>query len=390
MLKDETLLVFGEDYGRHPHCLEHIVNELAVSNNVFWVETIGMRSPRLTVYDMKRTAQLIFKWSIGQYNFISKQRNKNIKIISIPMLPYTSFKLIRRLNKFLICRKVRRELTKAGVARPILITSVPSVCDFVKIFDEKLTVYYCVDEFSLWPGISYDRIKAMESELLAKSDLIFTTSSRLTESKKTSGKVPHLLTHGVSLAHFSLPEQSNVEYSRKKICYFGLIDERCDQELLITLARAIPDALLTIIGEAVCDISGLHKCSNIMFQGRVTYENLPGVIKDQDYFILPYYINELTENINPLKIKEYMATGRPVISTPLPEVVKLGAFVYIADSHEKFVYIIKGLITGLIVHTSTPALNYLKQNETWKSKATLMSAMIKKAMLSKELVMKQL
>ena len=389
MLNNEILLVFGEDYGRHPHCLEHIINELLPNNTVLWIETIGMRSPRFSLYDMQRSLQILAKWIFGRKKTSAKDLDKNLKIIAPVMLPFTSLRAIRKINQVFTARKIKQEIKKRGLARPIFITSIPGVCDFAKKFQEKLTVYYCVDEFSLWPGIPHARVKMMEEELMSKSDIIFATSSALADSKKASGKETYLLTHGVDVKHFELNETFyTANIWKKRICYFGLIDERCDQKLIAFLAHSLPDCLFTIIGEVtVADTFFLKKHSNVCFERRVSYEALPAKIKDQDYFILPYHINELTNNINPLKIKEYLATGRPVISTPLPEVVKLAKFLYVAGNQNDFVKIIKGLMSGEFIYSSSPTLQYLEDHETWKAKAAYFCQKMNKAILTKELSM---
>ncbi|MBI2521713.1 MAG: glycosyltransferase [Bdellovibrio sp.] len=388
MMKNELLLVFGEDFGRHPHCLEHIIKELMPLNTVFWIETIGMRSPNFSFYDVKRILQLIYKWTLNRGKKNVNKANRNLKIIAPPMLPFTSWKLVRKINLFSVRRKIDKEIKRMGLSAPIVITSIPSACDFVKLFKEKLTVYYCVDEFSLWPGIPQDRVKRMERELIAKSDLIFATSSSLVRSKNSIGRETHLLTHGVDVNHFSLKIIKNKK-KQKKICYFGLIDERCDQKLIAFIAEALPECTITIIGEVVVPNTAiLKKCSNIIFEKRVTYEELPDKIQDQDYFILPYHINELTNNINPLKIKEYLATGRPVVSTALPEVVKLAEFLYIAETPVEFVNLLQGLIQGTVVHSAQETHRFLVQNETWKAKANFFSNKMRDAMSSKELMMK--
>ncbi len=389
MLKNEVLLIFGEDYGRHPHCLEHVINELLPYNTVLWIETIGMRSPRFTFYDFKRILQIIAKWIFSPRGRSSERYKDNLKILAPVMLPFTDWKIVRRINQIFATRKIKHEIKKRGLANPILITSLPSACDFAKKIEEKLTVYYCVDEFSLWPGIPFERVKSMENELIKKSDLIFATSSCLAESKKTIGKKTHLLTHGVNVNHFNLSSLPKKNRQRNKICYFGLIDERCDQELIAFIAQSLPDCLITIIGEVVArDTSFLRQHTNVIFEKRVGYDLLPTRIQDQDYFILPYCINELTNNINPSKIKEYLATGKPVISTALPEVIKLSDFLYIAENKEHFVKLLVHLMTGKLSYSSEPTLMYLKNNESWTAKASYFSDTIQNAILCNELIMK--
>jgi len=388
MLKNEVLIVFGEDYGRHPHCLEHLINEILAYNQVIWVETIGMRSPKISWYDFKRIFQILKKWILPREMGAHIETDKNLTVVSPFMLPFNSYRSVRFFNQFMVTRKVKNVLKNMYSHRPIVITSIPSTCDFIKKYEEKISVYLCVDEFSLWPGLPHELIKKMENELLKKTDVIFATSSALANSKRKFGKEVCLLTHGVNVAHFNLKKNNVTDGVERRVCYFGLIDDRCDQMLLAFLANSLPQCIFTIIGEVVAsDISILRSCSNIIFEKRVAYNELPSKIANEDIFILPYHVNELTNNINPLKIREYMATGRPVISTPLPEVLLLREFLFVAESATDFVRIISELINGTTHFNPILTLNHLIENESWFMKANLFSDKIMAISLSNEMVM---
>ena len=145
-----------------------------------------------------------------------------------------------------------------------------------------------------------------------------------------------MLRHGVDLELFS----STAAFEHRcldsipapRVGYFGNIDQRSDFHFIQKLALALPYLSFVFTGPIQDNISALKKHPNIFFTGAVPYEELPSVVKGWEVCILPYQVNTLTRNINPLKLKEYLATGKPVISTPLPDVCELGDFVKIIEA----------------------------------------------------------
>ncbi|WP_413577682.1 glycosyltransferase [Bdellovibrio sp. HCB290] len=367
LLQNRDLIVFGEDFARHPHSLEHLLRPLFLSNRFIWVETIGLRSPKFNLYDLKRIAGKLAGWFGSKTPQVQRQVPANISIVSPFMIPLNQFSLVRAFNRWSVARAVNKAIQGLKFKDIITVTSVPNSCDYVGDFNETLKVYVCVDEFSLWPGLDYDMVRKMEQRLLAKSDLVFATSEALVKSKSNGKTETVLLTHGVEFGHFNIGPKTST--GKLKLCYFGLFDERSDQQILLDLAKALPDASIEIIGNVVCDVSRLKAQKNIYFKGAVSYTQLPQAISEMDMFILPYVRNELTNNLNPLKLKEYLCTGRPVIATALPEVVKLGEYLFIANDGNEFADVVRDLHAGCRVSKGPAALGYLQASETWKAKA---------------------
>jgi len=204
------------------------------------------------------------------------------------------------------------------------------------------------------------------------------TSSALVESKIIPGKKTILIDHGVEFEHFNLGRKQSTE-PQLKICYFGLFDQRNNQEILTQIAKDLPHDQIDIIGNVVCDTQSLEKYSNIHFLGPVSYQSLPDKIRPYDIFILPYVENELTRNINPLKLKEYISTSRLIISTPLPEVLKFKEFIAIGNNGQDFVEHINQYRNNLNNPTffnPQKAIDYIKNHETWEMKALKLSNLI--------------
>jgi glycosyltransferase involved in cell wall biosynthesis len=216
---------------------------------------------------------------------------------------------------------------------------------FAGELDEILTVYDCMDELSQFRGAPPE-IGPREAELLAWADLVFTGGRKLFESKSQFHRNCHFYGCGVELAHFARARRPNtavpadVAALRKPVLgYFGVVDERLDYELLDRLAGANPEWSVAMIGPVLkVDPATLPRRPNLHWLGQRPYAELPALCKGFDVCLMPFALNQATEFINPTKALEYMATGRPIVGTPVADVVRnFGAVVKIAASPEEFI-----------------------------------------------------
>lgn len=361
-------IIFGEDFQRHPHALEHLMRPLFGRSRFIWVETIGLRSPKFRIYDVKRAVEKILNWILSVSDHSSSRPVKGVFVVRPLMIPFNQYKLVRWFNLLSVLITVRRAIRKHGFSDIITVASVPNAADYVGAFKENLKIYFCVDEFALWPGIDFDLARNMEKKLIENSDQVIATSTALAQAKRKGQQQTLLLTHGVEYEHFNLGSKQ-MSNQLSNVCYFGLFDERTDQQILFEMAKEMPDLEIHIVGKVVCDISRLRLCRNIIFHGPISYARLPQFLTDMDAFILPYVKNELTLNINPLKLKEYLATERPIIATPLPEVLAWKDHLLIAENGRDFAKVITQLRSGAIQWKSAKTQNLLKTSETWKAKS---------------------
>ncbi len=212
-------------------------------------------------------------------------------------------------------------------------------------FSECAVVYDCMDElaqFRFAPPDLADR----ERMLLAVADLVFTGGSKLYESKSRHHRNVHFFGCGVDANHFALARDPDTRVPRTLwsvaspvLGYFGVIDERLDYDLIAKLADAFPDGTLVFVGPlAKVHPSELPRRSNILWLGQQPYASLPSYVKAFDVCLMPFALNEATEFINPTKTLEYLAAGRPVVSTGVPDVVRnFSSIVRVANSPSEFV-----------------------------------------------------
>jgi glycosyltransferase involved in cell wall biosynthesis len=239
---------------------------------------------------------------------------------------------IQRFNKKFLRFQVRRAMRQLRFERPINWVFNPAAALIAGELGEERLIYYCVDEYTAFNGVASESLLSMERGLLEKADLVIVSAERLYQSKRPHNPNTHLVRHGVDFEHFrkALDPQTAVPpeialLPKPIIGYFGLIaEEWIDLELLVRVAKAFPHASLVMLGKITMDVTPLRQLPNVHLLGRKPYETLSAYCKGFDVALIPFPQNEATLNSNPLKAREYLAAGLPVISTPVPEVEVLG------------------------------------------------------------------
>ena len=383
MIKGRDFIVFSDDWGRHPFSCMHLMRRFLPWNRILWVNTVGMRPPGFTVYDFKRSIEKIGSW-LGKSTSKEEIPN-NLTIISPVTIPFSTIRQVRLFNKRSVIWKVKKEMERLGFQNPILLTTLPNAVDYIGGFGEIADIYYCVDEFSKWPGVLKDLVEKMERELIEKADLIVATSEELQKTKQKDSIPTHLLPHGVDISHFgktrTLEPAPLIKNLKKPVIgYFGLFDERADSDLIDYMARNRPEWTFAFIGPKKVGTENLSKDKNVFFFPPVPYQELPRYLAGIDVFIIPYKLDELTKYINPLKLKECLAVGKPVVSTPLPEVLKLKEAVGIAYTREEFLTQISEALSKPFNQT---AADKVLEGEDWSFKAEEISQYIQEAIQRK-------
>ncbi len=335
MITGRDFIVFSDDWGRHPSSCQHLFRRLLGANRVIWVNTIGTRSPTLSRADLARAAGKIRAWtSPAPRGGEGPPGPAPAAVLEPFMTPFDAWRIGRRWNTALLVRALRRECAARRLDRPILVTTIPNAAGVVGALEEALAVYYCVDDFSEWPGAHRGAMRTMERELLAKADLVIATSDALFEDKSRVHPLVRLVRHGVDWDAFHEgrgrvpPELAALP--RPRVGITGLLDARIDVALVDALAAAVPEASFALLGPRQIPPGPLDARPNVRFLPAVPYDDVPAVLHALDAALIPYVENALTERINPLKLRESMASGTPVVSTPLPEAARYADVVEIA------------------------------------------------------------
>jgi UDP-galactopyranose mutase len=220
-------------------------------------------------------------------------------------------------------------LALSGGAPPILWFYTPMMYNFARTIDAAAIVYDCMDElanFKFAPA----GLKQTEADLIARADVVFTGGHSLFEAKRHLHDNIHPFPSSVDVPHFHAARGTNNEPADQKSItgpkfgYYGVIDERLDLELIAAVAKARPKASFIFIGP-VSKIApeDLPRAANIHYLGQKHYNELPAYLSGWDVALMPFALNEATKFISPTKTPEYLAAGRPVVGTPVTDVVRL-------------------------------------------------------------------
>ena len=384
MIEGNDIVCFSNDWDADPLSKKHIMVRLAKKNRVLWVNGVGNRNPTASVRDLKRVVR-----KLGQFFRGCRPVAHNISVLTPIVIPFHGNRLARWANRRLYRWSVLAACRKLRFRQPLTWTYAPSSAEVVGTIGEKLVVYHCVDDFSKFTGADKAGIADMERTLVEKADVVFVSSNALLEAKRRENPNTFLVTHGVDYDHFSkacLPEtqipQDCAKLRRPVVGFFGLLADWVDFGVVRYLAMSRPDWSFLLIGEVQTDVSAVRDLPNVSILGRRDYKSLPGYCRAFDVAILPFLVNELTLASNPLKVREYLAAGLPVVATPLPEVRKLDSLLRTAATPEQFLVQIEGLLNE---GRGTPSseISKLLQSESWDARVEELSAVVGEIMRSR-------
>jgi glycosyltransferase involved in cell wall biosynthesis len=338
LLRGRDLLCFSHDWSGDPLSKTHLMRILARDNRVLWVNSIGYRAPTASKADITRA----FKKLKAATNSLSEPE-RNIFVLNPIAIPVYGRPRIRDLNRALLRFQVKRAMRQLGFEQPINFVFNPAAAVVAGALGEKQILYYCVDEYTEFSGVSSSSLAELEQQLLRQSDLVIVSAERLYQSKVKTNPRTVLIRHGVDFDHFRkaldpdtiVPEEIR-DLPHPVIGFFGLIADWVDLELMAEVAKRFPTGSMVLVGKATTDTSVLEQVPNVHLLGRKPYASLPSYCKGFDVALMPFRINELTLNANPLKVREYLAAGLPVVSTAIPEVEVLG-LCRIGRDHASFI-----------------------------------------------------
>jgi glycosyltransferase involved in cell wall biosynthesis len=298
---------------------------LARDNRVLWVNSIGYRAPTVSKADLSRA----FKKVKAVFNRL-KEVERNIFVLNPLALPWQN-RLAKAVNRKLLAFQVRSAMRKLGFEHVINWIFNPAAAIVARAFSEDLLIYHCVDEYTAFSGVATESLARMETDLLNQSDIVIVSAEKLLESKAAVNPKTVMVRHGVDFEHFrrALDPKTQVptevaNLPKPVIGFYGLIADWVDVDLMAKVARHFSHGSMVVLGKATTDVSELSSIPNVHMLGRKPYAELPAYCKAFDVALNPFRINRLTLNANPLKVREYMAAGLPVVATAIPEVECLG------------------------------------------------------------------
>ena len=346
-LSGEPIVCFAKDWDDHPTSNTHVMRRLAERSPVLWVSSIGMRRPRTTVRDGRRIVRKLARALGGPRHVEAGLWVLAPLAVPLPHSPWAT-----AVNRRLLRATIRRAARRIGMGPFQVWTFLPNTVDYVTDLDPTLLVYYCVDDWAHASGYDGPQLAALERRLCARADVVFATSAGLVEAKRTINPNTHLVPHGVDHARFAralapatpvAPEIAALP--GPVIGVVGLLDDRIDVALLARLAMRHPDWSLVLVGPAHVDLRPLAAAhANVHLLGDVAHARLPEFLKAFTVALVPFVVNDYTRHVNPVKLREYLSAGLPVVSTDLPEVARQARWCRVARDHEAFVAAVESAV----------------------------------------------
>ena len=341
------IVYFGNDwFAENRTSSHHIAKRLAERYPLLYVESPGFRAPKANARDVRKLWKKLSRAAELPTAIHPAPRggvNRQMWHMTLPQIPFRKLPLVSALNRWMGRVLVKRALRHLGFERPLLWFVVPHTAALAGQLDERFLVYYCIDDYASLPDIDRREIGRMDETLTRTADQVFVSSPALLEPKKKLNPHTTYSPHGVDVELFqqtlnpALPLADGAKPLQHPIIgFFGLLEAWVDLELIAYLARSRPEWTFLLIGRIAVDVSELQSLPNVVFPGAQRYETLPRWAKAFDAAIIPFRQSELVRNVNPLKLREYLATGKPVVSVWTPEVERFADCVGIARTPEKF------------------------------------------------------
>ncbi len=339
MMQGENIVCFAKDFSEVPTSNNHVMAELAKHNRVLWLNSLATRRPSLrSARDVRKIFSKLF--SIRQPLL---EVRENLWVHTPLVLPLPHSRAARAINQQLLRAMLNRLRRRLDMKQFQLWTFLPTTADYIGRLGESVAVYYCTDEWSQQREMDRQRIVADERNLCERVDVVFTTAQSLADRRRGFNQETHLSRHGVDHALFAkaLDPATQVpadiaQLPTPVIGFYGTIRDWVDQTLIATLAARRPEWSIALIGDVRVDLSRLRGLRNVHVLKRKAHSDLPGCCKRFAVGIIPYQADGQAWHANPIKLREYLSAGLPVVSTPLPEVMEMGADCLIARSVDEF------------------------------------------------------
>jgi glycosyltransferase involved in cell wall biosynthesis len=390
MLTNRSIICFGgEDWWyHHPHSKAHLMRKFALAGNkVIFVNSISMGLPGLAHKDLLPR----IKRKLGSYSKLARQTEEGITVVSPASLPFFGWAAARALNRKMIGAQIRKLAKSRGLSEPILWIAIPTAAEMIGSFDESAIVYQVSDKYdanTMDHATDPVLIRRLHEQAIDAADLVFYSGRKLFNEATRGKDHSYLLEQGVDYQRWSqintatvAPEIEKIPHPR--LGYFGAIEPwLVDQELIKRAALERPEWQWIFIGNKSRGVE-IEELPNTHFLPPVPYADLPAFAAGFDVCVLPWETEQaFTSYGSAIKVREYLATGKPVVISPLPEYEPMGDVLRIARSRDQFLELVEDALSE-----TDPAAPARRQaavaSGTWDARAEWVSDLIEKKIVEK-------
>lgn len=390
MLSNRSIICFGgEDWWyHHPHSKAHLMRKFArEGNKVIFVNSISMGLPGLAHKDLLPR----IKRKLGSYSKLARQTEEGITVVSPASLPFFGTAAARTVNRQMIGAQIRKLAKSRGLTKPVLWIAIPTAAEMIGTFDESVIVYQVSDKYdanTMDHATDPALIRRMHEHAIDRADLIFYSGRKLFSEADRGCDRSYLLEQGVDYQHWSkvnalkvAPEIESI--ARPRLGYFGAIEPwLVDQELVKRAQLEHPDWQWVFIGNKSRGVE-IENLPNTHFLDPVPYPELPAYAAGFDVCVLPWETEQaFTSYGSAIKVREYLATGKPVVISPLPEYEKMGDVLRIARSRDEFLKLVEDALNENDVEAASRRQAAVASG-TWDARAEWVSDLIESALKKK-------
>lgn len=375
------IVAFTKDWTDVPTCTTHVLRELARAMPVLWIESIGTRKPSLSRGggDWRRIARRIAR-GLAPARLVENR----LRVLAPLLIPRAETASALALNRLLARWLIGREIRRMGAGPVEYWCFVPNAVDLLPLRGDHgpqttdhgpraTVVYYCVDDWGKFHNLDGAWLEEKERRILERADVVFTPARYLEEKcRRVAGERVHYVPHGVEYRKFARaveagqPLPSDVaSLKRPVIGFYGNLHPWVDFNLVERLASRRPDWSFVLIGEVFCEPGGLRNLPNVHLLGRREHDSLPSYCSAFNAAIIPYDMQQARmESVNPVKTKELLAAGVPIVAADVPELRAYGDDVIVCRTDEEW-------LDGLdrqVARTDRQAISQRVAGEDWANK----------------------
>lgn len=359
-------------------------------NKVIFVNSISMGLPALAHKDLLPR----IKRKLGSYSKLARQTDEGITVVSPASLPFFGTAAARMVNRRLLGAQIKRLARNRGLTNPILWLAIPTAANMIGAFGEAAVVYQVSDKYdanTMDHATDPALIRRLHHRAIDGADLIFYSGRKLFNEATRGCERSHLLEQGVDYEHWRRVGDGTISVApavakipRPRLGYFGAIEPwLVDQELIKRAAHERPEWQWVFIGNKSRGLE-IEDLPNTHFLPPVAYADLPSYAAGFDVCVLPWETDlSFTSYGSAIKVREYLATGKPVVISPLPEYEPMREVIRIARTRDDFIRLVEEALLD-----KDPAAAALRQTAvssgTWDARAEWVSNLIEQVLDKRE------
>lgn len=358
-------------------------------NRVIFVNSISMGLPSLANKDLlpRITRKL------RSYAKLARSTPEGVTVVSPAVIPFFGSRATRAANRKLLALQIGRLARRGGLSRPILWIAIPTAADMIGEFDEDLVIYQVSDKYDanlMDHATDLETIRKLHERAIRKADVVLYSGQKLLNESEIGRERSYLLEQAVDFDHWSQVGSGELqvaaavaEIPRPRLGYFGAVEPwLIDQELIKRAARERPEWQWIFIGNKSRGVE-VENLPNTHFLPPVPYQELPKYAAGFDVCVLPWdTAHAFTSYGSAIKVREYLATGKPVVISPLPEYERMSNVLRIARSHDEWFRLVEEALSDKdpdAARTRQAAVS----SGTWDARAEWVSNLIEEALAKK-------